>query len=229
MSFNGFCSNTLEFLIDNRLHNSKSWFDEHKAAYNDFVLSLFRELAAALSGHMLQIDPLFEVKPAVGKTISRIYRDIRFSKDKSLFRENMWLVFMRNKNSWPDFPAFYLDVFPFGYKYGVGHYAASRETMQSYRKLILKKDPIFMKAYACYEKQHTFQLMGEKYKRTLAPDQPDQIKEWTDRKNIYFEHSSTNLEQLFSKDLVGELVKGFHTIQPVYEFLCEINEERVEE
>jgi uncharacterized protein (TIGR02453 family) len=221
MSFNGFSSNTLEFLIENRLNNSKSWYDEHKTEYNNFVLSPLKELVCDLSSYMLEIDPFLEVTPATNKTISRIYRDTRFSKDKSLFRINMWLVFTRPKKSWPDFPAFFFEVFPDKYRYGVGHYQASRETMDAYRKLIHTNHPVFRKALSCYESQHTFQLMGDPYKKSLVPGNPDNIKEWYDQKNIYFEHVSTNLKPLFSKNLVTELRTEFNTLGPIYRFLCE--------
>jgi uncharacterized protein (TIGR02453 family) len=224
MSFNGFSSKTLEFLFENRLINSKSWFSEHQPEYHNLIMSPFKELVCELSGSILDIDPFIEVTPATNKTISRIYRDTRFSKDKSLYRDNMWLVFTRPKKSWPDFPAFFFEIYPDRYRYGMGHFLASRETMEIYRELINKTHPLFLEALSRYENQNIFLLQGDKYKKTLAPGKSDNIKDWYDRKNIYFEHTSANLKQLFSKQLITELTDGFNTLKPIYNFLCEVAE-----
>jgi uncharacterized protein (TIGR02453 family) len=224
MSFNGFSNNALEFLIENKINDSKFWFNEHKSEYNDFVLTPLKELVEALTNTLLEIDPFLEVTPAVGKTISRIYRDTRFSKDKSFFRDNMWLAFSRHKSSGLESPSFYFDIHPGGYGYGMGYYAAPRECMQIYRERISQNHPAFLQAMTCYNKQHTFKLMGEKYKRPLAPELPDSIQEWHNRKNIYFENQATDPKKLFTKELVEELQKGYRTLQPIYEFLVEVRE-----
>jgi Uncharacterized conserved protein len=227
MSFNGFCSNTLEFLIENRLNDSKSWFEEHKTEYNDFLLSPLKELVAELSSPILELDPLIGVTPAIGKTISRIYRDTRFSKDKSLFRENMWLVFIRDKRSCPEWPAFYFDISPMHFGYGMGYYATSKETLQLFREYIANNHPAFLQAFSCYGQQHTFQFTGEKYKKLQSAALPEPVKDWYVRKNINFDHTSTDLKPLFSKKLVGELVTGYRILQPIYAFLCDIQEQRI--
>lgn len=229
MSFNGFCSNTLEFLIENRLNDSKSWFEEHKTEYNDFVLSPLKELVGELSPHILELDPLIGVTPAIGKTISRIYRDTRFSKDKSFFRENMWLVFMRDKRSCPEWPAFYFDISPMHLSYGMGYYATSKETLQLFREYIVKNHPAFLKALTCYQQQDTFQFTGEKYKKLQSAALPEPIKDWYVRKNINFDHTSANLKPTFSKQIVKELKTGYDILQPIYAFLCDIQERRLKE
>jgi hypothetical protein len=52
-------------------------------------------LVGALGEFMLSIDPWFEVTPAVDRTISRIYCDTRFAKDKSPYKTTMWITFKR--------------------------------------------------------------------------------------------------------------------------------------
>lgn len=222
MVFNGFNESMLHFLVENKLNNSKLWFDEHKAVYNESVLTPLKELVCDLSSCALEIDPLIDVTPSINKTISRVYRDTRFSKDKSLYRDNMWIVFMRQKKTWPDYPAFYFEVYPTSYRYGMGYYIASKEAMQLYREFINNNNPSFQKAISCYEKQDTFKLLGDKYKRTLDASKPDNIKEWYDRKTIYFEHSSTDLSKIFSKNIIPEIISGFNILKPIYTFLCSV-------
>ncbi|MFT9057734.1 MAG: DUF2461 family protein, partial [Ethanoligenens sp.] len=111
MIFDGFSAQALSFLMENRLQNSKSWFEAHRNQYNALVLQPLRALVEALTPVMLDIDPAFTVEPKVGRTISRIFRDVRFAKDGFLFREEMWITFMRNKRCWEGQPGYY---FSFG-------------------------------------------------------------------------------------------------------------------
>ena len=88
---------TLDFLFENKLNNSKEWYHAHKKEYTELVLRPLAELVVKLKPTMLELDPDLIVEPRVTRSISRIYRDTRFSKDKSLYRDNMWLIFIRDK------------------------------------------------------------------------------------------------------------------------------------
>lgn len=90
--FNGFSRKTLKFLRKLKANNDKAWFEGHRADYEEFVLQPLRSLVVDLGDFVLDIDPRFEITPAVNKTISRIYRDTKFSKDKSPFRSTVWIT-----------------------------------------------------------------------------------------------------------------------------------------
>ncbi|MCO6560073.1 MAG: DUF2461 family protein, partial [Gilliamella sp.] len=85
-NFTGFSQAGLNFLQDAWIKNSKPWFEEHRAIYDNDLVKPFRLLVEQLTPEMLKIDEWFETRPAIGKTISRIHRDTRFSNDKSLYR-----------------------------------------------------------------------------------------------------------------------------------------------
>ena len=59
-------------------------------------------------------------------------------------------------------------------------------------------------------------------KRSKFPDQPENLKLWLDRKNIYFECVQNDFDLAFSKELPDRLKKGFKTLKPVYDFLCKV-------
>ncbi len=93
--------NTLNFLTEYRRQNSKNWFHENRPGYMNDVLEPLMELVEALTPVMLEIDPHFETNTKVGKTISRIYRDTRFFRDKSLYRDVMWFPASENRQGKP--------------------------------------------------------------------------------------------------------------------------------
>ena len=83
---------TLEFLWENRIKNNRDWYMEHKKEFQEFVLQPMIELVEKLEKPLHKIDPLLIIVPKVGKSISRVNRDIRFSKDKTLYRDRKSVV-----------------------------------------------------------------------------------------------------------------------------------------
>lgn len=137
--FQGFTIATIEFLNDLRNNNNKTWFEENRPDYTEKLLTPMRHLVAELSEAILAIDPSIDTTPAVGKTISRINRDTRFSKNKSPYKSNMWVTFKRPSPDWKDSPCFFFEIFPESYRYGMGYYAPTKDTMDKFRGRITQK------------------------------------------------------------------------------------------
>lgn len=215
-----FTQKSIDFLVENHLQNSRLWFNEHKADYSEYVLKPMQELVTALTPGMLKIDSEFITEPKVDKTISRIYRDTRFSKDKSLYRNNCWLTFMREKKLYMGMPAFWFEINPTGFGYGMGYYLASPQTMASIRKMICEDDELFGTAWAEFKKQAKFTLEGELYKKTKYPDKPEDLRNILDRKSISFNRYSPDFSSLFSDCLADELIRDYRLLAPMYDFFC---------
>jgi uncharacterized protein (TIGR02453 family) len=172
-----------------------------------------------LSEFMLTIDPYVVTAPAINKTISRIYRDTRFSNDKTPYRSNMWLVFKRRSKDWKDAPAYFFEIFPGFYRYGMGFYSATPESMRKFRELIDAKQKKFLNAVSFLKTKKLFELKGDKYKRILEKEKPEEIQEWYQRKNFYLVNNREIDEVLFKKDLVDDLMYGFSMLAPIYQFI----------
>ena len=69
-NFQGFSKATIKFFNNLKANNNKTWFENHRKEYEADILNPMRALVSDLSGHMLKIDSLFEVTPAIDKTIS---------------------------------------------------------------------------------------------------------------------------------------------------------------
>ncbi len=208
----------LDFLVENKMRNDREWFKQNNARYRRTVIEPLAELVTKLTPHMLEIDPLLITEPKVDRTISRINRDTRFSGDKSFYRANMWIVFMREKKLYFGLPAFYMDISPTGYSYGMGYYMAPPDTMNAVRHMIVSGDPVFKKALAAYKKQNVFSLEGDSYKRTRHPDHTPELRDWLDRKSMSFNTSSEDFDLLFSEKLADKIAAEFKTLSPMYQF-----------
>lgn len=218
MNFKGFSNATIEFLTDLKNNNNKLWFESHRKSYEKYLLSPMRALVTDLSSFMLTIDPYFITAPAVNKTISRIYRDTRFSKDKSLYRPNMWVIFKRRSENWLDDPGYFFEIFPHYYRYGMGFYQATKKTMDCIREAIDSKPKEFLKTID-FLKSGIFELKGESYKRKIESSLPPEIQEWYRKKSFYLVCNRNLDETLFSEKLIDEMISGFSMTVSLYRFI----------
>lgn len=220
--FDGFSMNTLDFLKTVYMKNNKSWFEANKCNYQKYLLEPLQNLVTVLGEKMLTIDPHFEIQPSVNKTISRIYRDTRFSKDKSLFKNRMWVTFKRPSKEWKNAPAYFFELSTDSYRYGMGYYSADRNTMDILREAIDENHPAFLQVISFYRKQNIFKLEGEKYKRFLNNDNTNEIQDWYQRKSFYLVCNRMIDDILFSSKLADELTVGFNILKPLYQYLLQL-------
>ncbi|PWC09535.1 DUF2461 domain-containing protein [Brenneria corticis] len=218
--FNGFSQRGLTFLQQVRQYNDKAWFDEHREIYDRQLVAPFRALVDELSLTMLQIDDHFETRPAIGKTLSRIHRDTRFSHDKSRYRSQMWLTFKRTRKDWTDAPVYFFEIAPDFWRYGLGYYSATRNTMELFRQTLRGNPQRFLAAASCL--QDRFKLEGESYKRPLIKEQPAELADWYNRKSFAAICTRQDMEALFSDELAATLAQDFTQLEPLYRYLREI-------
>jgi uncharacterized protein (TIGR02453 family) len=84
---------TFQFFRDLARNNKKVWMDANRERYQEFVVKPFRRLLEDVSPAVLQLDARFDTSARGGRNFSRINRDIRFAKDKTPYRPQMYLKF----------------------------------------------------------------------------------------------------------------------------------------
>lgn len=216
----------IDFLAENYWQNSREWFQAHKEEYRQKVVKPMAELVTALTPFMKSVDPLIVCEPKIDRTISRIYRDLRYARYDTLYRDEVWISLRRDHKEFPLFPQFYIYVTPVEYGYGCGYYIASPEVMREIRSLIVARSPKFTKMLSAFAKQKTFTLQGEAYKKDRFPEEPAAYKDWLNRKCLFAEYKSTEFETLFSPDFPKQVIKEFEKLIPLYQFLLYAEEKK---
>ena len=88
-----FTPETFRFFRELGRNNRKDWMDENRERYRDCVVQPFRRLLEELTPKMLELDSRFETLGRTGANFSRINRDIRFARDKTPYKTQMYLKF----------------------------------------------------------------------------------------------------------------------------------------
>ena len=82
--------NTIGLLKELKLNNNREWFNENKDRFNSIQLGV-KEFAYEVNESLKNSDDIERLK------IFRIYRDLRFSKDKTPYKKNIGMAFHRAK------------------------------------------------------------------------------------------------------------------------------------
>jgi uncharacterized protein (TIGR02453 family) len=88
-----FSQETFRFFRELGRNNHKPWMDENRERYRAVLVDPLRELLERLTPAARKLNPQFAVGGRVGENFSRINRDIRFARDKSPYRSQMYLFF----------------------------------------------------------------------------------------------------------------------------------------
>lgn len=214
-SFNGFNRDSVVFFRELELNNNRQWFEVNRQRYKE-LYSSFSGLVLSMNETMLTIDPGFEVHPA--KCISRIYRDVRFSRDKSPYRGCAWFTYKRPGADMNMFPVYFFELSADMYRYGMGFYSATKKAMDAYRAGI-EKDPQGFAAMSKSIEKKKFMPEGDLYKRGISNDLPEELQRWFQRKNLYLMKTCSVDDKLFSGEIVRLLQKEFMILMPFYRFL----------
>jgi len=208
---NALSEKSFQFLAELEKHTSdKVWFEEHKTAYKQYLYDPLYELAERLGPVMLSLDAGFEVTP--WKVISRIYKDTRFSRDKALYKSNIWLTFKRPDKNWHDAPCFFFEIFPDGFRYGMGFYQATSATMNGIRNVIAEKPQEFLRLME--KPLEIYEVQGEAYKKPPQSELPSAVNALILRRNFYL--------QRWRAPAVLPLHELMHDLTPHYECLGEL-------
>lgn len=225
-SFEGFNPDAFNLLAQLRLHNSKEYYEQHKPDYQRLLLTPFQQLIEDLSPTMVGIEPRFQLTPSVGKSISRMRRDTRFTKDKSMYRDTMWFFIRKQGDGWLQGTGFYFELSPVAFRYGCGYFKATPGEMSIYRDKIANDPGKFSSIVRPIEQQGHYIIDGDMYKRDMAEGRiPEELYGWYNRKNIYLSHRSIDMQRIQQPGFSAELAGHFTDVAGLHGFLSDVSEQ----
>ena len=103
----------MKFLHELDRNNNRSWFEKNKQRYEDDVREPAREFIRTMASPIERISPHLTVSDRkVGGSMMRIYRDVRFSKNKAPYKTNLGIKFRHDAGKDVHAPGLYFHVEP---------------------------------------------------------------------------------------------------------------------
>ena len=137
----GFTKETFDFLTELKVNNTKEWFERNKARYEEHWVAAAVGFINAVSPMMEGLDPMHKTKAKINGSLRRIYRDVRFSKDKSPYNARLHMVFWTGDHPQRS-PALHIVLHPDHVGYGAGEWGMSPERLDTYRNALRRPSNI---------------------------------------------------------------------------------------
>jgi len=218
MPFRGFPKEGLSFLRQLRRNNNRDWFALHKAKYEEHVKAPMIALVDALNSELAAYAPMLVTDPA--KAIYRIYRDTRFSSDKTPYKTQIAASFWHRGLPKHAGAGLYVAVSAEGVDVGGGVYMPGPEELLALRTLIAADWEIFQQLDSNRKVRSLVgELHGEELSRVPKGFPAGHPAEAMLRKKQWYYFVTLDPALAASPKLLPEVVKRFKVMLPMIDFL----------
>jgi uncharacterized protein (TIGR02453 family) len=230
-----FTTASFKFLRGLARNNNREWFAAHKAQYEEQLRQPFLHLIADLAEPLARLSPEYVADPKpVGGSLFRIYRDTRFSGDKTPYKPWAGASFYhRTARAMArggdgstgmmgrlDAPVFYLHVQPGGCFAGAGLWHPMPESVKRVRNYMVNNPASWKKATRSTSFRKLYELDGEALVRPpLGYDPQHELIEDLKRKDFVCSAALDDAE-LCAPGLVKNLIARYKTAAPMVDWLC---------
>ncbi len=228
--FNGFSKETLSFFRRLKRNNTKEWFDKHREEYDRYVLEPAKAFVMAMGEKFHAEGVHVHAEPKLNRAIFRIYRDTRFSPDKTPYKTHLGLFFWEGKLPRMESSGFYFQIEPTKILLALGLYRFSPRQLTRYRKAVV--DPEWGQDLADILTQISRRKdfkMGEKhYKRIPSGFESDHPNaELLLYKGMHVWEETTIPEEFYSGKFVSYCWKKFKPFLPLHEWLFALSSGKI--
>lgn len=168
--FSGFPGEALRFFKAIKKNNNRKWFEAHKGEYQESVLAPAGAFVSLLGPRLRGLSRELRFDPSTGGSgsVKRIYRDIRFSKDKTPYKTYLGILFWQgNRKAKKENPGFLFHLDSDGGRVFAGLYAFPPDLLRAYRQAVdddrLGKD--LARVLEAIAKKPGYSAGGPSYKR----------------------------------------------------------------
>lgn len=215
--FEGCPEDMYQFFWEIAFQNHREFFEANRERYHRVVKKPMLALAEQLLPTALEIDPGFNPRPS--SVVSRIRRDTRYTKDKSPYRDHVWLGFKPAGRHTSECFSIYVEFERTSYGYGMGDAWPDPAQMARIRERILAQPKNFLALINEPAFAERFRVEGIAYRRPKFTDCSAELSPWLNRRSLYFCYSSPAISRTYSPDILEELLDALNLMRPVYRFL----------
>ena len=206
--------NTISFLKKLKLNNNRDWFNDNKEEFKN-IQSGVKTFAQDVNDSLNVSDNIEKFK------IFRIYRDLRFSKDKTPYKKNIGMAFHRAK---PELRGgYYLEISADESFVAVGFWNPNKEDLLRIRKEIEIDGQEFKRIINQKKIKDIWgDIKGEEVK--TSPKGFKSEHEYIDliKKKQFIFIKNLREEEILDKNFQKQLVSYFVSIRPFFDYMSEI-------
>ena len=224
--FTAFYQETVQFYRDLEANNNRDWFMEHKQDYIDYVQTPAVAFTGTMGARLKVIAPniIADLRTNGAGSLMRIYRDIRFAKDKTPYKTNLGIIFWEGAGKKTENPGFYFHVTPHELGLFCGVHTFTKEKLILYRKAVdnerigeeLSQITSAVMAAGC-------QIGGDQYKRVPTGFEPDHPRaELMKFKGLHTSISDLDPELITKPEFMDYTFEQWRKMAPLHHWLVNL-------
>ncbi|MCJ7766585.1 MAG: DUF2461 domain-containing protein [Thiovulaceae bacterium] len=220
MVFKHFPKETIPFLKSIEKNNSKEWFEAHKERYTKYILEPSRAFVEEMGEHLQALVPTINAIPKINQSLFRIYRDIRFSKDKTPIKSRIGIIFWEGRHIRMQSSCFYLHFSSKELLVASGIRTFDPDLLDAYRAYI-KVDSHRKALHAILEdlKSQGYTVEEPNYKRLPRGFDKEMSLEYLARMKAVAVYHTTEASLISDKNFIPELYRHYETFLPLQQWL----------
>lgn len=228
-TFPGFPPEGLQFFLNLGKNNNRDWFQAHKQDYIDQIVAPGLSYITALGARLESILPgvRYDLRTNGQGSLGRIYRDVRFSKDKRPYRTRAWFAFWHGPGKKTASPAFSLGFDPEGWKVMAGQHRMSKSILEAYRSAVVDEDlgSELEAALAPLEAGGSYEIGERRYKQVPRGYDPEHPRaRWLKFAGVWVSRDIQEPEAVTRPDFVDRSFDECLTLAPLVRWLVRVND-----
>ena len=142
-----FSDETFAYLEELALHNEREWFNANRGRYESAVREPALEFIRRMAPELRRISPHFSASDKKqGGSLMRVFRDVRFSPDKTPYKTNIGIQFRHERAKDVHAPGFYIHIEPDRCFLGAGSWMPDKDALAAYRRAVAERTADWRKA-----------------------------------------------------------------------------------
>ena len=219
--FEGFSEDAVKFFRGLRKNNTREWFQPRKEIYDSKIRAVMEEMVGHINHEFGKFAPLHIAEPK--KAIYRIYRDTRFSNDKTPYKTHIAANFPRQGMEKHAAAGYYFSVSDTEVEVAGGVYMPQPDGLLAMRTHIAENHQRFGKIV---NQKKLVELLGPLHGGSLSRvpkgfDANHPAADWIRMKQWMFFKSMEGAAMMRSPALLKEVATRFKLVAPLVEFLNE--------
>ncbi len=217
-AYEGIAQEGLHLLMENKFRDSQEFYEENKPALQRLVITPLRQIAGALAEQLSALDGQMTLEPS--RMVARVRRDTRFTKEKYLYRSNLWINFTRRGEEPLPWPYMWFEIQPEEnyWSCGICAFNAPPAFMRFFRERLLAAPEPFLAAVV-RARSSGAEPHFDAYKKDRAHDAPEDLKPWLNAKGFHIMYKQPGLEILQDSAVLVALREQYTAFADMYRWL----------
>jgi uncharacterized protein (TIGR02453 family) len=220
--FAGFPADFFRFFKQLKKNNNREWFNENKTRFQESVLEPMSMFIVAMQPRLMKISGHYVADPKIhGGSMFRIYRDTRFSKDKTPYKTHAACQFRHEAGKDAHAPGFYVHIDTDQVFFGGGIWTPPSPKLNKIRDFIADNARSWARIKNARKVVDVGGIQGDSLKRAPRGFNEEHVHIEDLKRKSFYVMTETSPDSAAKPGFVDEVAEGFARAAPLNRFICD--------